>query len=682
MLDSSFRLLPNHFSRREKILVAPDGRRFSAKTRMSLPRDSSAPKLLFVISGKRFRGRLAPTHLEIVNDFSQNLVVYRERNLSSEIAAWKAAVDTFELPQRKGTVFDVAWDHGPIPVVQIGTCNDIPVCVTPVVPERSQYPLFRQTDINDAIVLRVLRDHLHSCLAEYMADVADHLRSAFLRPKNAASQTCRKAEQVLETSVVAKIDFIFSQKKANNAVVDLRSTIIEEQSLELSVYSAAANIVRAAIACLRFCIGECSDPTDALAKASSAIKTLSDDCLESPSLSKCVMLLEQSPPPDELSPIVGTTDHLDIPWLCDLIFACRFIGELRKWVLKHGGAYPVFIFVSHHMAVYASDLFFKVFQEYSSKFGNTVVIWTGTGRQNHIQLAILAKIWLSDAHVLYLPNSLDRWEGGKKILSSDSDWTIEEIFYGALLEKGFHIVQADRNEKIKDAFVAQLNSYQWEHLAHTFSHFDIPFSKGDWTDRGHELASKISAHIRERIYSLHHPRFQGLTEEDGRRLNDGCIVPALKSKCKDMLLGFRLGIRSDYWLAVQGVVRASDLLFEQQQIRDVTTADIYQALQGEKRKDGHPITPDWISRVLFQLTNKKLLLGNIPLPLISKGPRRNRFNTYRFGLLTFDEEVRLTYRIEIKKEDIADILWKIIRQPVGEYNANAEDNLVAKRARV
>ena len=682
MQNRSFTLIPLRNSSREQLLEMPGHRHFLAKTRESLKLQGSDPINVYVISGPKFRGRLFPEQQNLLAEFSNALVFYRERELNSEIAAWKLSASHLEFLKKKAraNVYNVAWDYGPIPVVQIGTCNGAPVCMTPVVPERKQRRLFKKQQIDDEIVLRVLEEHLQACLREYLSDVADLLRGACLCPKSVASQICRKAQDILQKSAAAKLKFVTDHQKGSPVANSLRRKIRDEQALELLFFEAGIAVAQAALGCLRYCIGELTDPSSLVDAAYKAVQGLGEDFLEYSTLHRCVSLLDRPPANDELSPIDEESGPLMF-WVTDLLFACRFISETRKLILESGGTYPLFIFVSHHMAIYSSEAFFRHVREHMrDRFNGAVVVWTGTGRQESIQLSILAKIWLSDVQLLYLSNSLDQFEGGPKELKIDSDWVLEEIVYGAILDKSFHITQAHGNEEVRKSFLHQLQSFQWQNMTRVFSRLHTSVLFEDFVLVGKALAVKVEQHLKDVIFSTHYPTGSRLEQKDGDQLVRGCVIAGLKQKLSEMLWGLRLGITSDHWLVVQALTKASNAKFQKLQNREVTPSEIQHEMRGQRRKDQLPITTDWITKTLLQLRLKFISLGKTKLYLVS---HRNRTTTFAFGLTGLINDFKLAYNVDIKPDhliELDEIMQDAITRPVGENHAYTEVKRFTKRA--
>jgi hypothetical protein len=669
----TFGILPSYRIKRVKRLIL-DGHEITAKVRKTLHRRSGEIKEVLVISGPQFRGRLPESERILLQNFSEKLARLRDKELASDTAAWKAGVDLLSGKRSILKVFDIAWDHGPVPVIQVGTCLETPVCMTAVLPPKQQGQLFNNTEANSIIILQKFKTHLQPCLHEYMSDVADMLFSVQLQPKSEASRACRKADETLETSMAEKFNFLNRAAATSGEASKLAHEILQEQRHEIRMFKAAYSTAKAAIACTRYCLGEISNPQDAIDLAVQDVSSLPEYCPEKSGLLRCAELLESSPAHDELSPIANQSNTPNT-WLSELITACRFISELKTIIFEHGGSERVSIFVSHHMGTYASTEFYRDLKaRVEDRFNKMVVVTTGTGRRKHIQTTILAKIWLSDVQLLYLPNSLDRKEGKpEKRLGTYSDWVIEEIFYGGLLEKDFHIVRAINDEDIKEKFMDQLQQYKWESLVSAFRLFTENLGKGGLTRHGCDLALKVEDHIRRVIYSLHHPGDKGLSEDDEGRILRSCIIPALKKRFKELIHGLRLSMHRNHWLVVQGIIKASQVRFQEMQDRFVSAREIADALKSFSRPDRRPITEKWILDVLLQIHDSKLSLGPKEFPLVEQGPWRDKHKTVRLGLNDFPKEFRLLYKDQVRIEEIEAIMRDELVRPVGENHVIAKN---------
>lgn len=659
-------------SRREK-LIQIDGRSFYAIQRQTLRIAGRESKQIYVLPGQTVIGKLPPETARRVKAFSDNIIFYRERGQRSEIAAWKMRVTAADSrqsePIEQQAMIEtqqetVAWDLGPIMVLHIGELHGEPVCITPVRVPRQKSLFPSDSTIDDQIVLNVLADQIIACLDEYMSDIADLLLSAFFQKKESARRVAAKIEKIIEKSIRGKINFISDRKSDENTALK-QDEIIGHYKQDLMMYSAAATVASAAAACLTSCVGDSRDWRILLNEAHTQVFRLSDEIIEKPALIKCVELLRIRPSNDDLSALSTSAPKIN-RWLADLVLACRFVSEIRNLIDDHG-ADSIFIFISHHMDVYASEDFYEAVDQYASKnFASSFRIWTGKGRQQHIQIAILAKLWLSDVQMLYVPNSLDTFTGNIKDLRSSGDWVIEELTYGFALEKPLHCV-IGQNSTIREKLQQQLESYSWESLAKSFGHVRLPMAEHNFNEIGPTIATNLNTHWRERSYSLHHPRGKRLSPEDATLLGRGCFHFALKRRFGSMLWGLRLSLKPDWWRIVQILVRLSQQKLAEGEAAAVTAEEIVKAWGNESRLDGGNPSQDWVRKTLWTLQHRTISLGKNEYTTVSEGNRKARFKTYRIGFDQLVEAVQLHYNVPVPKNELDEILRQVLEYPVGAF---------------
>lgn len=638
-------------SRREKLLRL-DGRALEAKSRQTLRRGAKAPKPVYVLSGPKAFGQLPHEQAQQLRAFSDRIIPHRGQGIGSEVGAWKSRV-------LSGNSHSVAWDLGPVAVLPIGSFKSTPVCVTPVQVPRPQGALFRDRAADDLILLDALDEHLVACLEEYMSDVADLLLGAFFRKKDYALRVARKVEQTIETSVRQKLQFLNGAGDAEPRVRTRKLEVRHRYENELALYSAAASVANAAAACLRFCGGEERDWRAFLQEADHAVASLPEEVIEKGYLQKCLGLLQTKPAFDELSPL-SPTDPAPNDWMSDLLLACRFLSETSH-LLQSQVPSIISIFVSHHMDVGSSELFYSSLEDFANtEFTDRFVFWTGKGRQQHIQLAILAKLWLSDVQLLYLPNSLVTYHGIKKPLKKEADWVIEEIAYGALLEKPFHCVIADGSDDVRREFRDQLTNYQWTTLRSSFRHLPLRLGPEDFRGWGKDLISNMETHLRERIFTVHHPGSH-LSSEDRGRLTRACLNYALKKRLSSMIWGLRLGILRDRWKVIQALAEASKAHLKTKGELGVTAEEVLEALGSYTRADGRPLKREWVRQVLYETQQiPGLKLGKTVFPVVQKSSKRGRFDTYFFDLDKFIDEMQMFYKLSVPKSELEEVFWDAI----------------------
>lgn len=674
MVGTPFQSAANGVSRRQKLLRL-DHHLLKARVRTTLRGvGSSSPKNVYVLSGPLYFGRLSPEQTRTLNDFSGQLASFRNRAGTTELAAWKTALNRKSWNELN--VFGVAWDLGPVPVVQIGDLEGTPVCIT-AVPQPRQLSILMDEQANNIAFVASLERYLQACFFEYLSDVWDSLRSVFFRPKQEALEVCRKVREQISLSIIGKLTFL-SESDSSRLTAERKAAVRNQYKLEIIETRAAIAVADAAISLLEACLTGREYDKQPLDAAYSLISQVSDESLATNGLLKCARLLDFHTAGDDLSPI-GHDLYDGRDWLADMGVACQMVSEVSNLTAKFG-VHSLYVFVSHHMGVYASEDFFRIYQKRTAAhYGPNVYVWTGIGRQKHIQLAILAKIWLSDIHLLYLPNSFDLVSGGRKKLRTDADWVVEELFYSRLIGKRFHVIQADGIERgepnVRQLFLDQLSSFSWVALYKAFDHLLLGLAESDYARLGGEFLPSITEHLKDRIFSVHHPRTDILTDDDLTRFERDYVRSGVRAKLKEILTGFRIALRHDHWKIIQALVRASAVSLQESDESAVTLRQILGAMSSVKRTDRLPVTLQWIDHVVREdLRPHYLAFNGKKFPLIEEGPKRGTSKTYRLALQRFLPIFVETLNISIPGEDLTEMFNEVVNDHTGDLN-HAEPKL-------
>jgi hypothetical protein len=227
-------------------------------------------------------------------------------------------------------------------------------------------------------------------------------------------------------------------------------------------------------------------------------------------------------------------------------------------------------------------------------------------------LAILTKIWISDVHILYIPNSLAAFDKPEKVLQSHNDWVIEELYYGLLTGAYFHLVIAKdprkMGERILDKLLRQIKTYE-------FGSIETLIKTDKFMETGKSLINGISRHIRSKIFTIHRPRQGSLCDDDKRKLRDAIFIPAFKNRMLNRIKAIRLGLSRDHGGVVQSIYAAS-LDKDTGRYNWTTISEVVVNFWGQ-RLDGHPVTEDWIRKVIRkQLVDLGITIGNTKVNVI------------------------------------------------------------------
>lgn len=675
---------PFPFSVRERYLGL-DGSVVTAKVRTTLRAGENSPEDVLVVSGPACVGRLPKEQREILSRFADVLRpfgagVYESR---TEIAMLKAAVNAQAYLAADIRIRSVAWDQGPIPVVQIGVAEGTPVYCTRTLQSegKRRSPQRGASSDSKLVTLRALDTYCDPCFREYFLDIADQLRGVIFRKKSGASAACMKAERILQESVLAKLQIIDALPAPSDDVEihEIYSRFQVERSAELEVVRASVLLIRAAIDSLLWCVSYTEDPKSAIEAALESITGLPDSAPERALLLQCTHLLYRCPEPEDANPLLEADSH-DTRWLQDMLVACRFITELKQLVLLYG-RHPLFMFISHHMETYGSATFYEQYRRYIALYPGSVVCWTGQGIQENVQISVLAKLWYSDVQVLYIPNTLALYRGGIKDLGLDTDWVIHELFFGMITGKKLRVIQAEGIDEskpnVRDKLLEQVARFNWDNLSAVFDGVRVAMTNSDYKRYGFVLYKRLKDHLANRTSITHHPQSGDLRAEDKSTITRACLGEALKQRLAETIQGLRNGLPVDAWRIVQGLLTASKAKSQQVGSTNVTAKEIEAAMQGVSRTDLLPITADWIRRVMWRVLSKQALyIENSPYKLVEEGPLEGLTKTYVFGLGQYTRDFHGVYPKMADKLEFDEIFKQIIQSRIGEVYASTSKTTI------
>ncbi len=605
-------------------------RRFKATVRRTHSGDGAKRGRVFVLPGRLILPSLPKEHSDAVREFSKEIGELKSRRDLNALEAYKAFLDKHgvERNARFGAMRAVPWDLGPTPVLEIGQTGSVPVCVTPLAfTPRSKSEAVQQSlplDQGRVLYLDILQQFLSECLEDYFAEIADHLWSACtFADKKHALETVRKVRRRLSLSVKPKLNEVRYDKKASTIVRDLQISINREFESEIPFYDAAVEIIELCSTLLAWIAGGDFDVDAAAERARRAIAKVDSHDPDIGALAQCLDFLSSVPDRDSLSPLSSNLS-VSREWLSDLLRCSEFLHFVRGLIIYYKRD-ATHVFVTHHMDVYASEEFFEQLRELAKKkWGDFVVVWTGYGRQSDIELAILARLWLSHVQVLYIPNSLDTRRGGAKQLRHESDWVVEELAYGALIGKPLHVVVAINSEQCRQQIEEQLREYRWGSLPESLG-------GGEQLPAIGKIPKQLQQHLKNRIYTQHQPS-RG-TMEHADDFSKGIFVPAMKAAFRQALWTLRLGFEADDWLIVQALCRASTRQSGLELPKYVTAEEIAEEALDHRRKDNRTISSTWITRRLRErILMRSVLIRGTRIPVVLEGPRRGSSKTYSFSL--------------------------------------------------
>jgi hypothetical protein len=531
--------------------------------------------------------------------------------------------------------------------------NGRPVCATPLsfgdkATHSSLTSLFKKSLFGEKEMLEILEKHLVPCLEQYFIYIADSFRSLFFhQSKRHALQVCRKVQAILSASVDPKLKLIEGNEELSSAAAEaIRHRVHQENDAELIFYQAASYVVLAIIEVIEYCLGVRDTYDQGLSLAQAALATVPEDTPGLIDLHECIRFLTSPAQRDTLTPLADTYDA-ETSWGADLRQAAHFISHILS-LMNDFGKDSLFVFVTYHMGVYASEEFYRQFKEFGcgeqSRTSKThVVVLTGFGRQAHITLSILAKIWISDVYVIYVPNSLGAFDKPEKTLRRRNDWFIEELYYGFETDAFVHFVIAKptrpESERVLDKLLQQIEEYE-------FTSIDPLIRAEKCRETGLVMIQSVRRHLRSKTFTTHQPGRRSLSDDDRRNLRDGVLVPALKNRMRDRVRALRLGLIRDHWGVVQAI-HAASWNKNTRKRRWATTEEVTERFSW-KRLDGYPVRASWVRKVIREhLSDLVITVGSMKVPLVKEGPRIGKQKTVKFTLDSIIDAILKFYRLPV-----------------------------------
>jgi len=651
---------------------------FHAKLKTTLSLNQSKNQEIYVIPYHQALRILSPTEQAQLNDLSQKIDFVRKEEMLTAVAAYKAFLILLQEDRRfNRVVYPIPWKYGPIPVFLIGKVQNIPVCTTPI-PLKEKFRITsKQYARSKFQIMEVISTHFIECMEDYFAEITDELRAAFFnQDKRYILQTVRRIQRILDESIYPKFQLFVYKANESNEETHSKNLFNDKYCHHVTIYKSAAAVINAVLAILKYVSGADVSLGMYTDEAISCINNISEDDNEivKNELRAYVNLLVSPLRSDLISPL-GSSSLSENQWLGDLKLACLFLSHVLQ-NLENSGRKKVFIFVSHHMDVYASEEFYRQIAEQAKVNSKEltdksaeIVVWTGYGRQYHILYSILTKIWLSDVQILYLPNSLDTRDGRKKKLNNRKDWVVNELFYGACIEKPLHFVIAEDSkegsEKIRNIFLSQIKNYDWRSLP-------SPINDEDKVKIGTGLYQRITDHLCQRIYTTHNPSRSTLCEQDAQGLNKGVFAPAIKNLFESKLWTLRMGFEREQWILLQAVYEASLKKGRGLKNADVSIEEIKKHLNGRLRYKGSPVDNRWILFTLDQcLVKKSFRFADSKFNLVEKVSIARR-SMYNFSLAKLNGIFTSKFNGIIGCDELESIMQKVVQKPIGIQYATTQ----------
>lgn len=517
---------------------------------------------------------------------------------------------------------------GSIPAVCVGSHRRVKVCV-PVTPSSGaseQLPFV----VPDETTRQRLAEVLPACIEQSLE------RAVYVAECGLCTRDITRA---VETA--AELDAVLAQEVDNKLNYATTLPGLHDRALLVGV----AGVLRAFGTVFRWCAGAVSDDEwrrvfDETQEHIASIPDVHDH--ERRLLLESLGLMNSGRERDELSALVPSNAARS--YVSRIRVLARLFSHICSEVREHGREFIRF-FISHHMDVYASELYYDHLSRYAQKTLYKVDVATGAGRSGHISASILAKLWLCDVQVLYIPNSLaTRTAGTEKPLLAREDWVIEELVYGASIEKPLRIVAAEGVERAggpNERLIEQIRTYDWQSIA--------LFLERDWASACEAVQKALPRHYRGRIRIGHRPGRFLLDPADQENAIRHLLVPALKRRLRAAIRSVARRLGPEHWQLVQV---AAELQREWK--RAPTLRECRDVAGGEQS-----FTRVEQIATSMQRTRCKVAAVDIPFISISKRAQNVSVKVSVNGIVN---ELANRYELSAAKDELRETAWQAMSE--------------------
>jgi hypothetical protein len=442
-------------------------------------------------------------------------------------------------------VATVVHHHGAVPVFVAGRIDDFQVALYP---EEFGREVVRGRSVDAEVweVLQSLSEFLPLMLQAYYEQIAFYLESIFFTASDEQVMGfCQRIREISKRSMVQKLDMLERVRPGLNRSRALASEIskkFEKEIREARAVDAFAHLLVNYIYRF-FCISDrIADYSKRLEEIPSRKNLFGVDSIGF--MQECARNMERL---DDtfLGKLERRTDNR-ADWLQKMGQVSALVAE----IVKSTDGVPIErpkLFITHHFKVDDSEKFIPFLRDVLQRNNINVEIVQGRHLNRDIRWSILARIWMCDHHILFLPGSWIRDGGKPKILRRENSWVVMELLYGNLLHRDLTLVaKAPCSEQVLDDFRKQVSEYT--------SAKEIPIVPEDGWPKVAEKSKIQIAHV------LHEQKRLDcdLDGADGGRFDESFVREILRPTRRRLLTVFFDAWRSFFdverWSIVQALV--------------------------------------------------------------------------------------------------------------------------------
>ncbi len=395
--------------------------------------------------------------------FSNQVDYYKKKWNFGAVGTLKRIVNRYQRKELFQTypLVVVAHHHGAIPALVIGEVNGWKVAVPnrelPKIPRRRSHEIQDQETLEQ---LFTLDESLPNLFLAYYEQVAYYLRSVFFTSDDEqALHFCLRVRSIIVKSLRQKVNSIehcpdhlpLSRTLAEELQRKYASQLKEARAVD-SLCHLIVNYIYGFF-CMKHRAVDYYARLQELQTSSgllendtiSLMKACGENLLNPEADSRFLDRLNGRPPGEE--------------WLKTIAEISAFVAEIIRLTSKERLDLPR-IFLTYHFKVKDSDHFFEMteLKIAEEKWHASIIRGRDLGRD--IRWSLLARVWISDYHLLFLPRSWEKSDGTEKRLKDKENWVNLELLYGQLLDKELRwVVGSPVNEELLESFRTHIEGY-------------------------------------------------------------------------------------------------------------------------------------------------------------------------------------------------------------------------------
>lgn len=399
----------------------------------------------------------------------------------------------------------ICYRHGAIPALAVGEIpgtDDNPWIIA-LLPERFEREQLHRlaTDDEKWEILESLNMFLPHLLTQYYENITNYLIQIFFGGNDQqVMRYCLRIRQIIEQSIYEKLHLIENCSDRFAKAYALSNELKTKYALAKEEAHVVCNFAHLLVNYIYrfFCIRDRIDIYAArLAKLrhDNGLVEEGQGCVTF--IKRCTEHLTSLSDPEPFLHALDVDSGSRPGWLQRLGEVSAMVTEIARYTATQMVDIPR-VFISHHFHVVESERFRVAMETMASSNANFITV-TGRRLPKHIRWSVLARIWLSDHQVFFLPASSVKTDGTfKQLTKPKEDWVTLELLYGMFIERPqTFIVGTPFSEE-------HIEQYR-QHLCNYTEEKEIPqIDDIVWNDFIHGTKQRYSA--RQRLSNYLHNR--------------------------------------------------------------------------------------------------------------------------------------------------------------------------------